>query len=96
MLIPLLVWAQKNGLTRDMAYQRHRTGDLPVQVHRTSTGRLMVELPADECAGACIADVHAQCLTDAVLAELARRGILLDPNTTTGDTESTTATSGSP
>jgi hypothetical protein len=85
--IPLLVWAERQGISRDTAYRNARAGTLPVPVRRTPTGRIMVELSPADCQGGCITDVHVECLTDAVLAELARRGIRLDPRDTTQHNE---------
>lgn len=76
--LPLLVWARRHGLSRDTAYRRARAGELPFPVHKTETGRFLVDVPPEDCAGTCLEDVHIECLADALLAELARRGYRLD------------------
>ncbi len=77
----LLDWARRAGMSRATAYRRFHEGTLPVPTRRTPTGRIVVDIPPDECAGACLTDVHVECLTTAVLAELGRRGYLLDHTT---------------
>lgn len=83
---PLLSWARARGISERTAYRRYHNGTLGVRAVQTDTGRIMVDPTADECQGACLVDVHVECLTDAVLAELGRRGYRLDRTTKKGDT----------
>lgn len=80
LVMSLLDWARQHDMSRATAYRRYHEGTLPVPARRTETGRIVVDVHAKDCRGACLTDVHVECLTDAVLAELARRGLrLLDP-----------------
>lgn len=74
----LLDWARRAGMSRATAYRRYHEGTLPVPARRTPTGRIIVDIPPEDCEGACLSAVHTECLTDAVLAELGRRGYQLD------------------
>ena len=83
-VMSLLEWARRNKISRSTAYRRFRDGTLPVPTRRTPTGRIVVDIPAHECQGACLDEVHAACLADAVIAELTRRGYRLDRIPTPG------------
>jgi hypothetical protein len=74
----LLEWARRNGISRATAYRRHNDGTLPVATRRTPTGRIVVDIPPEDCQGACLTDIHLACVTDAVITELTRRGYRLD------------------
>lgn len=82
----LLDWARANGISERTAYRRFHAGTLGVKAVQLDTGRIMVDATANECRGACLVDIHAECVTDAVLTELARRGIRLDRTPGRGDT----------
>lgn len=83
---PLLDWARARGISERTAYRRFHRGTLGVPAVQLDTGRIMVDPTADQCQGACLVDLHVECLADAVLAELKRRGYRLDQDAPKGET----------
>ncbi|ANZ35286.1 hypothetical protein BBK82_03525 [Lentzea guizhouensis] len=69
-------WAEQQGVSWRTAHRRFHRGEIP-GAFQTSSGRIYVEVDADDCDGSCVSDLHLKCLiekmTSADVDQLAQR-----------------------
>lgn len=52
----------RNGVSYRTAFRRFHRGEIPNSHQNPESGRIYVDVTAEECGGACCADIHVECL----------------------------------
>lgn len=83
-------WAEQQGVSWRTAYRRFKDGKIP-GAYQAPNGHIHVKVEPDVCDGACVAELHVECLIEKLTAtdveqlvqRLAESGYVIERRTPT-------------